>query len=175
MRHVKNSLFNYKLFPKTSDAFFAEDSNSVFLSNKFDVAFIDGLHTYEQTFLDIKNALEFMAEDGVIIVHDCLPKNEAAGIKSLDEARKHSTFQGAWNGDVFKSMIHINAIHDDLEIFVIDTDHGLGVIRKGVNKKLDYDINKLNDMSFAEFDKNKNDYLNLKPASYLQEFIDNES
>ena len=52
----------------TSDDFFKENKRI------FDIIFLDGLHTYEQTIKDIDNSLKFISENGVIIIHDCLPK-----------------------------------------------------------------------------------------------------
>ena len=58
----------------TSDEFFAKAS----LPFRFDVVFIDGLHTYEQSRKDAENALGVIVEGGVIIMHDCNPPNAAA-------------------------------------------------------------------------------------------------
>ena len=52
----------------TSDEFFRTNRN------KFEIIFLDGLHTYEQTIKDIKNSIKFLKRDGLIVVHDCLPK-----------------------------------------------------------------------------------------------------
>ena len=58
----------------TSDNYFFNNKN-----NLFDLIFLDGLHTYEQTIKDIFNSLKTLKKNGVIIVHDCLPKK--SGIK----------------------------------------------------------------------------------------------
>ena len=50
----------------TSDIFFKNNED------KFDIIFLDGLHTYEQTIKDINNAIQSIEDDGVILVHDCL-------------------------------------------------------------------------------------------------------
>ena len=52
----------------TSDEFFKKNRQN------FDIIFLDGLHTYEQTIKDIDNGLRFLNTSGVILVHDCLPK-----------------------------------------------------------------------------------------------------
>ena len=51
-------------------------SDDFFLKNtkKFDLIFIDGLHTYDQVKKDINNSLGFLKENGVILIHDCLPR-----------------------------------------------------------------------------------------------------
>ena len=53
---------------KTSDEFFKDNKNY------FDICFIDGLHKYNQVRKDIFNCLNFLNNDGVILVHDCLPE-----------------------------------------------------------------------------------------------------
>ena len=49
----------------TSDKFFKDNE-------KFDIIFIDGLHTFEQTIKDIDNSIKFLRDKGVILIHDCL-------------------------------------------------------------------------------------------------------
>ena len=52
----------------TSDEFFKNNKE------KFDLIFLDGLHTYHQTIKDINNSLRNLNSNGIIIIHDCLPK-----------------------------------------------------------------------------------------------------
>jgi len=42
--------------------------------NKFDIIFIDGLHEEGQTDRDIKNSLNYLTDDGIIVCHDTLPE-----------------------------------------------------------------------------------------------------
>ena len=51
----------------TSDNFFEKNIKN------FDLIFLDGLHTYEQTIKDIDNSLRYLNINGVILIHDCLP------------------------------------------------------------------------------------------------------
>ena len=55
-------------FRMTSDEFFKKNKDA------FDLIFLDGLHTYEQTIRDIDNSLRAINKHGVILIHDCLPK-----------------------------------------------------------------------------------------------------
>jgi hypothetical protein len=54
-----------RYYHQTSDAFF-QDLAKLNSPKKFDVIFIDGLHTYHQTFTDIINALQFLNPGGAI-------------------------------------------------------------------------------------------------------------
>ena len=55
----------------TSDTFFSQIEKAL----KFDVIFIDGLHTYYQCQKDVVNSLNHLNNNGVIFIHDLLPKN----------------------------------------------------------------------------------------------------
>ena len=65
----------------------------------FDIIFIDGLHHYEQVKKDIINSLNCIEENGVIILHDCIPKSY------LEQAVPRS--QHLWTGDVWKAFVEI--------------------------------------------------------------------
>jgi len=43
---------------------------------KWDLIFIDGLHTSYQVEIDIRNSLKHLSENGTIILHDCNPPTE---------------------------------------------------------------------------------------------------
>ena len=43
--------------------------------DKFDVIFIDGLHTYDQVRRDVINSIKHLKEGGYIALHDMLPRN----------------------------------------------------------------------------------------------------
>ena len=66
-------------FQLTSDDFFSNlKSNKILSSNiKFDVIFVDGLHLAEQVEKDIKNSLEFIKDDGFIVLG--VPSNDFMG------------------------------------------------------------------------------------------------
>ena len=100
----------------TSDEFFSMNTR------KFDIVFIDGLHISEQVIKDIQNSLEILNPKGTIIMHDCLPNSEAA--QSRERLGDH------WNGDVWKAFAHYRK-NPDLTMFTVNTDQGLGFIKKG--------------------------------------------
>ena len=77
---------------KTSDEFFRENKN------KFDIIFIDGLHTYNQVKKDILDSINCLKDEGIVLVHDCMP----------DSLSKQAVprYRMSWNGDVL-SLIHI--------------------------------------------------------------------
>ncbi len=63
--------------------------------------------------------------------HDMNPLNEAS--QTFPRVGKRGT---PWNGDCWKAFVQLRMECDDLEMCVIDADWGLGIIRKGSQKKL---------------------------------------
>lgn len=100
----------------TSDAYF----NSSF--DKFDVIFIDGLHEHTQVLRDVGNALMHLNPKGVIIMHDCMPKNEKMQVW---DNKSHQDEE--WTGDTWKAYYKA---YKELphKVYVISEDYGCGVI-----------------------------------------------
>lgn len=117
---------DYKM---TSDDFFKKVNNEEILSKdiRFDVIFIDGLHLAEQVERDIKNALNFIKEDGFIVLHDCNPPTEWHAREEfyydLTPARNY------WNGTTWKAFYKYRN-NDRLTSVCVDTDWGVGVLTK---------------------------------------------
>ena len=131
----------------TSDKFFENNKST------FDLIFLDGLHTYEQTIKDIDNSLKFINEKGVIIIHDCLPKK----IWNQIVPRAY----GHWNGDVWKAIVH-SRTYDYADTYTCKADHGLGVIFKRKNKdRLNIQKKNFKELKFADYYNNHNKYMNL--------------
>lgn len=137
---------NYRI---TSDEFFEQVAPK--LNYKYDIIFIDGLHLTEQVDKDIENSLKYLNENGTIVLHDCNPSYELQIVPRIYEY---------WSGDVWKSIIKLKHNRNDLDIFVVDTDTGLGVISKKeniINKTVELEKK----LEWNYFDKNKKELLNL--------------
>jgi hypothetical protein len=89
------------LLVMTSDDFFK------FNKGKFDIIFIDGLHTYEQVKTDFENSLSIINDGGVIVLHDMNPVDMKVGHTLItgEERSKYFNDGGQWNGDCFKLSI----------------------------------------------------------------------
>ena len=91
----------------TSDKFFRD--NKI----KFDLIFLDGLHTYEQTKKDLLNSLDIINDGGVIVLDDFIPRNWKEDFTPR--------VQKNWNGDVWKIAYElINSEGIDFKIISID-------------------------------------------------------
>ena len=63
----------------TSDEFFAEHDLRELLGGPVELAFIDGLHLFEQVLRDFVNLERCSTAHTVIILHDCLPARRGDG------------------------------------------------------------------------------------------------
>ncbi|MFL2897376.1 MAG: class I SAM-dependent methyltransferase [Candidatus Pelagibacter sp.] len=121
----------------TSDDFFKQNKST------FDLIFIDGLHVYEQVLKDIENSLKVLNDNGVILIHDCLP----AKIWHQTIPQTHSS----WNGDVWKSIVK-SRTRIDIDTYTIEADQGLGLILKRENKDLLVDkIENFKNLKFRDY------------------------
>jgi hypothetical protein len=110
---------------QTSDEFFS----TVDPTRRWDLIFVDGYHERAQALRDIQNALERLNPGGAIVVHDCDPKTE--------DMQRVPNVQDEWTGDVWKAWAQLRSKRADLQMCVVDTDYGCGVIRKGSQKRIE--------------------------------------
>lgn len=165
------NIFRTRYFNMTSDEFFSRHDN-LFIQEKIDTAFVDGLHTYSQSLKDIENCLKHLSKKGIIVVHDCNPQNEASASQSREDVKKYSEARGKWNGDVWKAIVYLRSVRRDLSIFTLDCDYGLGIIRKGQPESmLDYPPEQIEKMIYQDLSENRARFLNLKDISYFEEFL----
>lgn len=181
--YIKNtSNFNNKFFELTSDDFFAQQQNYIKSIGGIDVIFVDGLHLYEQTYLDIVNALKYLNRDGVILIHDCNPLTEGASVRAHTSAEAAllapEGWANIWNGDVWKAIAQLRSERNDLEIMVFNCDHGMGMVRPGKPEgMLSYSTQQIQELTYQDLDSSRNEILNLKDpesfASFVQKFAGN--
>ena len=100
----------------TSDAYFAQCPEA-----RFDVIFIDGLHTYDQVRRDLVHALTAVKPGGWIAMHDMLPRDW------IDEHVPQISTAG-WTGDGWKAAFELAAT-PGLEFRLVAIDHGVVVIK----------------------------------------------
>ena len=159
-----------RFYSLTSDEFFKNPPDELVKSG-IDICLIDGLHTYEQSLKDVENVLKYLNPDGIIVMHDCLPTNAVEAIPNLEEAKRHPEFKGFWTGDVYKTILHIRATHPELFVAVVNVDWGIGIIKRGdPENMLDLSIEQIKSMTFADFAKDKERLLNLKPSEWFRNF-----
>jgi len=124
----------------TSDDFFKQNDKS------FDVIFIDGLHTYEQTQKDVINSLKILNTNGVIFIHDLLP------VDKIDADR--TRYLPGWSGDVWKVAIELSQ-SEGLDFKIVNIDTGVGILKKNEN----YEYKKILEIKNKNFDDFYDKYL----------------
>lgn len=163
-----------KYYEQKSDDFFKSIEEKGKRMN-LDVAFVDGLHTWQQAYKDVDNCLRHLNQNGVIMMHDCIPPHAAAAYpaESYDEAMNLnlSGWSGEWTGDVWKAVVQLRC-NSQLETFVLDTDYGIGVVLKAPNsKKLNYKVEEIEAMDYDFLLQNRSHLLNIRGMDYLDEIL----
>lgn len=149
-----------------SDIFFEalRDERTEFKpDHKWDIIFIDGLHLAEQVDKDVENSLKHLSPNGTIIMHDCSPTDEMIARETYNPTWPHP---GEWCGTTWKTFYRLRHTRPDLEMTCVDTDWGVGIIRRG-NQVLAPADNPY--YSFNKFASKRKEYLNLiSPEEFLQ-------
>ncbi|EWS66446.1 hypothetical protein Y695_00269 [Hydrogenophaga sp. T4] len=102
-------------FEGTSDAYFS----AICVGKKFDIIYLDGLHTFEQTYRDLCNALLHSHEKSIILIDDTVPNDIFSSIPDQAECLRLRSRSGvsvkAWHGDVYKTIFAVNVFHPSLK------------------------------------------------------------
>lgn len=112
------------VLPMASTEFFAKRTlREFFGADRFSLAFVDGLHHFEQVIDDISNLENYAEPESIIAVHDTLPLDE------MTAARVRQTL--FYTGDVWKVVPFLKQYRPDLEFITVRTGpSGLTLIRR---------------------------------------------
>lgn len=167
-------IFRSHYYPVTSNEFFEKHARQH--PGGFDLIYVDGLHTHEQTLLDVENSLKFLKPEGRIVLHDCNPPNAGAAVPatSYKEAKnkKHPAWTREWCGDVWKTIVSLRSTRMDLDIVVFDCDYGVGVIRRCPQDSLPIkDEIDLASIGYDDLVKHRKEWLNLVPENEIEKTL----
>ncbi len=102
------------LFTLDSNAFFESgEAERALAGETVDLAFVDGLHLFEQALRDFIHLERRAGPGSVAVFHDCLPLTAATA------TRRRTT--GFWTGDVWKITPILRQLRPDLSVFLIPT------------------------------------------------------
>jgi hypothetical protein len=162
---------NATYYQMTSDMFFTNKSH-ILNDRKIDVAFIDGSHKYPQPLTDVENCLKYLNKNGIIVLHDCNPLTESAAV-SWPEPGANESADWVWNGNVWKTIVYLRSCRNDINVFVLNCDYGLGIISKGEPENmLNFSSDQIDEMTYKDLDNNREVILNLKSQDYIFEFME---
>jgi hypothetical protein len=128
-----------------SDEFFQYDNH------KFDIIFIDGLHTAEQVEKDIVNSWNCLNKGGIILLHDINPPTK--------ESQMVPKVSSPWKGDVWRAFVGFMAKYTKINAYTTLDDTGIGWIHKSRHKVelgfIDHDT------TYEKFDSMRDGYLDI--------------
>jgi hypothetical protein len=136
---VKGKSRGITIKPMTSDEFFS--SNKQF----FDIIFIDGMHTFKQSYCDLVNAIKILAPKGVILVDDVLPGDKYSALPDIQMCNSERLKMGeeleTWSGDVFKSIIMLRELHPAVKVStIISPNHPQSLVWLSSESSEEFDV-----------------------------------
>lgn len=104
---------NAEIYELTSDEFFQRYDLTELLGGSVVLAFIDGLHLFEQVLRDFANLERHSDDRTVILLHDCIPFDETTA------SRERTT--DFYSGDVWKAVLALRRERPDLRMAIVRT------------------------------------------------------
>jgi hypothetical protein len=159
----------------TSDLFFSKLAP---IYGEYDLIYLDGLHTFEQTFRDFCASLCYAHARTIWLIDDTHPTGRLAAIPDhqfVKRSRKVLRIKDArWMGDVFKAVF---AIHDFFPQFSYATfpEHGQTAIWLETRENFLptwNSLEKISRLSYGDFLKFRDSHLSIMPPSQILETIE---
>ena len=145
-----------------SDRYFAGHDVRAELGGPIDLAFIDGLHTFDQALRDFINVERHSTRETAIVLHDTYPLT-----RDTAERVRRTTF---WSGDVWKVVLILKKYRPDLTVSnVAAAPSGLCVVSRldpasrVLEEKFDAIVAEFMAVGYGVLDANKPGMLNLYP------------
>ena len=156
----------------TSDEFFGSIVQDC---GRFDLIYLDGLHTADQTLRDLLNAIVYLKPEGVIVIDDVKPDGYIASIRDLESfkrVRSHLESESkSWMGDVYKIPFFIDTFLQQFTYRTVSDNHGQAVIWRKTRKAVtERSISAVGEMDFEAFVASI-DGLRLAPLADIVEEI----
>ena len=77
-----------------------------------------------------------------------------------------------WCGDVWKAIVYLRSVYEDLNVFVLDCDMGIGIVTRGkMENKLPYTPDEIKKLTFEDLEADRARLLNLKSPAYFDGFL----
>jgi hypothetical protein len=159
----------------TSDQFF---QNHAHIYPPFDLVFIDGLHTFEQTLRDLLNVIHHTHDQSVIIIDDTIPNDVFASLPSAKQCfqlrNQLDIKNGQWMGDVYKLVPFIHDFMPFLSYVTLQENHGQTVVWKERRYNMTPNFKNMSDiaqLSYTEFLMVKDNIFNFATLDQFTDMI----
>jgi Methyltransferase domain len=123
---------NAEMHEVTSDKYFG----TLDKTTKFDVIYLDGLHTFEQTLRDLLNSVMFIHDHSLIVIDDVYPDTYHGSLANMHHARllrrAHGIETTNWMGDVYKLVFFIDSFMQQFRYRMVSDNHGQLILWKNV-------------------------------------------
>ncbi len=154
----------------TSDEFFAKLASEY---DSFDLIYLDGLHTFEQTFRDFCASLRYSHQNTIWLIDDTHPTSLFSADPDPRRARRLQKLVGDdspnWMGDVYKVVF---AIHDFFPQFSYATFPGHGQTVVWTETRKDFaplwnSLEKISRMKYDDFLEFRDSILKIRNPSEI--------
>jgi hypothetical protein len=157
-----------RLVRETSDAFFAHhDVRAELGGQDVELAFVDGMHRFEFALRDVMNLEACSSERGLILVHDCYPRDARSA------EREQLPGPDFWTGDVWRSVVALKRHRPDLDVVTLACPpSGLGLVRRldpgsrVLRDRYDEIVEEMLAYDFESFEPRKDRELTLVPGDW---------
>ncbi len=144
------------IYEMTSDDFFARRDLGELLGGPVALAFIDGLHLFEQVLRDFVNIERYADGRTLVLLHDCIPFDE------VTSSRERTT--EFYSGDVWKAALALRRIRPELRMVTVRTAptglclvHGLGSESGELERRLPEIEGAYRDLDFAYYQAHRDE------------------
>lgn len=153
------------IFCESSDVFFAQRRLQQLTDRPLALAFIDGLHLFQQSLKDFMNVEILCGPRSVILIHDTVPLDEPTQSRVRD-TQFHT-------GDVWKTVLCLKHYRPDLDLFTIATPWtgltvvtGLDPTSCVLTDRYEEAVNRFLDRPFSTIEDRLDDALNIVPNDW---------
>lgn len=142
-------------------------------SDRFDLIFLDGLHTFDQTLRDLLNAIVRLNSGGLIVLDDTMPFSYASSIPSFDDSARLRQMTGdpspAWMGDVYRLVFFVRDYLTSFEYATVSEAHGQTILWRGNRARSEppRDVADIAGLSYTDFVFNQASF-NIRPFEAIE-------
>lgn len=151
---------NNALYKMDFDQFFCSMRDNEILNSgkKWDLIFINGFHLADSLYSYVLNSLDFLNEDGFIIIQGCNPPTEW---HAREKGKYHlSPARFSWYGTAWKAFFKLRQ-SKNLFCCCVDVDSGIGIISKKLPLGRLYNSDSNPFFEFKDLNQNRKTALNL--------------